>query len=89
MSALQLTQIGQHLQTVYEPFIDMTGATSAEHRSSRAVAALAIAERTGLPQMAAGAAVTDHSLDGGIDAVAFAADRSTLVLVQKLKPCPA
>ena len=46
------------------------------------MAALALSERTGLPATTAAGSVTDHSLDGGIDGVAYAAERSTLVLVQ-------
>lgn len=49
---------------------------------SRAVAALALTERSGLSSGTSAKSVTDHSKDGGIDGIAYAADRSTLVFVQ-------
>ncbi len=82
MSELHLGQIRRHLEEAYLPHVDQTGAAQEHHQLSRAVAALALSERTGLPPSTAGGSVTDHSLDGGIDGVAYAADRATLVLVQ-------
>jgi len=52
------------------------------HEVTRAIAALALSERTGLPPTTASASVTDHPKDGGIDGVAYAADRAALVFVQ-------
>jgi len=82
MSELHLAQIRRHLESDYLPHIDTHGATQEHHQLSRGVAALALADRAGLSETTAAGSVTDHSLDGGIDGVAYAADRATLVLVQ-------
>lgn len=82
MSELQLGQIRRHLEQKYLPHVETAGADQDHHQLSRAVAALALADRTGLPETTAGASVTDHPRDGGIDGIAYAADRATLVLVQ-------
>jgi len=82
VSELHLRQIRRHLEDTYLPHIDRKGTSQEHHQLSRAIAALALSERTGLPSTTAGGSVTDHSLDGGIDGVAYAADRATLVLVQ-------
>jgi hypothetical protein len=82
MSELHLAQIRRHLEDNFVPFLDLSGANQEHHKLSRAVAALALAERTGVPENTAARSVTDHTLDGGIDGVAYAADRATLVLVQ-------
>jgi hypothetical protein len=82
VSDLHVGQIKRHLEETYLPYVDLTGANQEHHNLSRAIAALALSERTGLPASTAGGSVTDHSLDGGIDGVAYAADRATLVLVQ-------
>jgi hypothetical protein len=62
--------------------MDLTGADQDHHRLSRALAALVLTERAALPESTAARSVTDHTLDGGIDGVAYAAERATLVLVQ-------
>ncbi len=82
MGELHLAQIKRHLTDNYLGHIDLTGAGQEHHKLSRAVAALTLAHRAGIPESTAGKSVTDHSLDGGIDGVAYAADRATLVLVQ-------
>lgn len=82
MSELHLAQIRRHLEENYIPYIDALDAGQDHHKLSRAVAALALSERTGLPKNTASKSVTDHSLDGGIDGIAYAADRATLVFVQ-------
>jgi AIPR protein len=82
MSDLHLGQIQRHLEEHYLAHVDVVGTGQAHHRLSRAIAALALAERTGLSERTAGKSVTDHTLDQGIDGVAYAADRATLVLVQ-------
>lgn len=82
MSELHLRQIKRHLQDAYLPHVDLTGTKEEPHQLSRAIAALALSERTGLPPTTACASVTDHGKDGGIDGVAYAADRATLVFVQ-------
>lgn len=82
MSQLHLRQIKRHLEDSYLPYVDQTGADQEHHRLSRAIAALALSERTGLPPTTVSASVTDHSKDGGIDGVAYAADRAALVFVQ-------
>jgi len=82
VSELHLGQIRRQLEETYLPYVDQTGADQEEHRLSRAIAALALSERTGLPPTTVGRSVTDHTLDGGIDGVAYAADRATLVLTQ-------
>lgn len=82
MSELHLAQIRRHLEENYIPHIDTLDIGQDHHKLSRAVAALALSERTALPINTASKSVTDHSLDGGIDGIAYAADRATLVLVQ-------
>jgi hypothetical protein len=82
VSELHLGQIKRHLEEEYLPHMNLAGASQTHHKLSRAVAALALAERTGLPASTAGASVTDDPGDGGIDGVAYAADRATLVIVQ-------
>ena len=82
MSELHLAQIRRHLESDYLPQIDTSGATQEHHQLSRCVAALALADRAGLSETTAAGSVTDHPLDGGIDGIAYAADRATLVLVQ-------
>lgn len=82
MSQLHLRQIKRHLEDSYLPYVDQAGASQEHHRLSRAIAALALSERTGLPPTTASASVTDHTKDGGIDGVAYAADRAALVFVQ-------
>lgn len=82
MSQLHLRQIKRHLEDSYLPYVDPAGANQEHHRLSRAIAALALSERTGLPATTASASVTDHPKDGGIDGVAYAADRAALVFVQ-------
>lgn len=82
VSDLHLGQIQRHLEEHYLPHVNVAGADQNHHRLSRAVAAVALAERTGLSEKTAGGSVTDHTLDQGIDGVAYAADRATLVLVQ-------
>jgi hypothetical protein len=82
VSQLHLRQIKRHLEDLYLPYVDQTGASEEHHRFSRAIAALALSERTGLPSTTASASVTDHGKDGGIDGVAYAADRAALVFVQ-------
>lgn len=82
MSQLHLRQIKRHLEDSYLPHVDQTGTSQEHHRFSRAIAALALSERTGLPPTTASASVTDHGKDGGIDGVAYAADRAALVFVQ-------
>lgn len=77
-----MRQIRRQLEETYLPHVDLTGADQEEHRLSRAIAALALSERTGLPATTVGRSVTDHTDDGGIDGIAYAADRSTLVLTQ-------
>ena len=82
MSELHVAQIRRVLEENYLPLLDLTGASQDHHKLSRGVAALAVADRTALPVGMAANSVTDHSKDCGIDSVAYAADRSTLVLVQ-------
>lgn len=82
MSELHLAQIRRVLEEQYVPHLDLTGAQQDHHQLSRAVAALALSERTSLPSKLTAQSVTDHTGDQGLDAVAYAADRSTLVLVQ-------
>ncbi|MDQ0602286.1 hypothetical protein QF037_006631 [Streptomyces canus] len=82
MSELHLAQIRRHLEASFLPHVDIDGAKQEHHQLSRAVAALSISERTGLSDNTSGKSVTDHALDGGIDGIAYAADRATLVLVQ-------
>lgn len=82
VSELHLGQIKRHLEKKYLPLLDLSGADQEHHQLSRAVAAFALAERTGLSAVTAAKSVTDHSQDGGIDGVAYAADRATLVIVQ-------
>lgn len=82
MSQLHLRQIKRHLEDSYLPYVDQTGASEEHHRLSRAIAALALSERAGLPPTIASASVTDHGKDGGIDGIAYAADRAALVFVQ-------
>jgi hypothetical protein len=82
VSELHVAQIRRHLEDTFIPHLDLAGANQEHHRLSRAVAALALAERSGLQEKTASASITDHALDGGIDGVAYAADRSTLVFVQ-------
>ncbi|MFI6576460.1 AIPR family protein [Nocardiopsis sp. NPDC050513] len=82
MSGLHLAQIQRYLEERFFPHLDFSGAQQEHHKLSRAVAALTLSERTGLPDRTAGLSVTDHSKDGGIDGIAYAADRSTLVIVQ-------
>ena len=82
MSGLHLAQIRRHLQERYVPYLDLTGASQPQHQLSRAVAALALTEQAGLSEKGAAESVTDDPNDGGIDGVAYAADRATLVFVQ-------
>lgn len=82
VSMLHLAQIRRVIEENYVPLLDLEGAHQDHHQLSRGVAALAITDRTGLPVGMAATSVTDHSKDCGIDSVAYAADRSTLVLVQ-------
>ena len=82
VSQLHLRQIKRHLEDSYLPHVDQAGASQEHHRLSRAIAALALSERTGLPPTTASASVTDHPKDGGIDGVAYAAERAALVFVQ-------
>lgn len=82
MSELHLAQIRRHLEEQFLPHLDLEGASQDHHQLSRAVAALALVERAGLSPSLSAQQVTDHTKDQGIDAAAYAADRSTLVLVQ-------
>lgn len=82
MSELHLAQIRRHLNERYKPFLDLGGADHQHHVLSRALAGLVVAVRTGLPEKTAAGSVTDDALDAGVDAVAYAADRSTLVIAQ-------
>ncbi len=82
MSELHLAQIRRVLEEQYVPHLALTGADQDHHRLSRAVAALALTERTSLPPTLTAQSVTDHTGDQGLDSVAYAADRSTLVVVQ-------
>ena len=84
MSQLHLRQIKRHLEDSYLPHVNQTGASEEHHRFSRAIAALALSERTGLPATTASASVTDHGKDGGVrnGVPAYAADRAALVFVQ-------
>ncbi|MGY2087267.1 AIPR family protein [Nocardia gipuzkoensis] len=82
MGLLHLGQIKQTLENVYLPHIDLEGAEQEHHQLSRAVAALAMAGRSGLSVETVAKSVTDHVHDGGIDGVVYAADRSTMIFVQ-------
>ncbi|PPJ19606.1 AIPR family protein [Nocardia nova] len=82
MGLLHLGQIKQALESAYVPHLNLEGAAQEHHKLSRAVAALAMEDRSGLSIETVGKSVTDHSDDGGIDGVVYAADRSTLIFVQ-------
>lgn len=82
MGVLHLGQIKQALEAVYLPHLDLSDAGQDHHKLSRAVAALAMADRSGLPIETVARSVTDHAVDNGIDGVVYAADRSTMIFVQ-------
>ena len=81
MGVLHLGQIKQALEVNYFPHLDFSGADQDHHRLSRAVAAVAMADRSGLSAETVSKSVTDHTGDNGIDGVIYAADRSTIMFV--------
>lgn len=82
MGVLHLGQIKQALEAAYLPHLNLRDAGQDHHKLSRAVAALAMADRSGLPVQTVAMSVTDHGQDNGIDGVVYAADRSTMIFVQ-------
>lgn len=82
MSSLHLGQIRTYLTETFLSDVDVTGTADDSHRLSRAVTAMALHERAAVSPATAAKSVTDHPRDGGIDGIAYAADRFTLVMVQ-------
>jgi hypothetical protein len=88
MSEIHLRQIKNKLEQDFEGGIDVSDLAGksesdiASARRSRALAALALAQRLAMAPSAAGAAVTDGFDDNGIDAIGTSDDGTLVVVVQ-------
>jgi hypothetical protein len=88
MSAIHLRQIRNKLEQDYLETVDVSDLAGRSvgdveaAKLSRALAALAISERLGMPVASATASVTDGFHDNGLDAVGIDQDAQTVVVVQ-------